>query len=82
MDTIRLVDTVVENFMKKDEKYGAYSALGCLKASTSIALQIMEKVIDAFDHKDPQEVMMHMRYAVKDCKLFIKSMEEKADVSD
>lgn len=82
MKTTDYVDKIVEDYKKKDEKYGAYGALGFLMGTANIAIQIMEKVIDAFDHDDPIEVVMHMRYAVKDCKLFIKSMEEAANVSD
>lgn len=71
-----LVDNYVAKKKESDEKYGDSVAIGALSAMLHEALYIMDEVIAAFDHKDPEEAMIHLRYAVKDCKQFIKTIEE------
>ena len=80
MDAIKLVDKFVEARRAEDEKYGDSVALGAMKALLCSAIEVMEKVVDAYDHEDPIEIVANMRYPVMDCKTFIKYMEEKANV--
>lgn len=81
MEAITLVEKFVQARKAEDEKYGDSVALGATKAMLSEAIEIMDKVIKAFDHKDPTEIVANMRYPVCDCKTFIAYMEEKANVS-
>lgn len=81
MNAIELVDKFVQARKAEDAKYGESIALGASKAMLSEAIDIMDKVIKAFDHEDPMEIVANMRYPVLDCKTFITYMEEKANVS-
>lgn len=72
----KLVDNYVAKKKASDEKYGDSVALGALIAMLYGALYIMDDVISASEHEDHEEAMMHLRYAVKDCKRFIKTIEE------
>ena len=81
MNAIELVDKFVQARKAEDAKYGDSVALGSTKAMLCEAIDIMDKVIKAFDHKDPMEVVANMRYPILDCKTFITYMEEKANVS-
>lgn len=72
----KLVDNYVAKKKASDEKYGDSVAIGALSATLYGALYIMDDVISAFEHEDHEEAMMHLRYAVKDCKQFIKTIEE------
>lgn len=71
-----LADNYVAKKRASDEKYGDSVAIGALTAMLYEALYIMDDVISAFEHEDHEEAMTHLRYAVKDCKRFIKTIEE------
>ena len=80
MDAIKLVDKFVEARRAEGEKYGDSVALGAMKALLCSAIEVMEKVVGAYDHEDPIEIVASMRYPVMDCETFIKYIEEKANV--
>ena len=72
-DYIKIVDTIVDNAKKEDPKYGDSAALGRLKAILSVALEAMDRTVQAFDHED---AVMHLRYPINDMKMILKSTEE------
>ena len=77
MNSIELVDKFVQARKAEDEKYGDSAALGALKAMMSSAIDVIDKIVKAYDHEDP---LQHLRYPIMDCKIFLKYMEEKANV--
>lgn len=80
MNTVKLVNSLIDVLRSESEEHKEACALGAMSAHLIGAIDIMRDIINAYDHEDPIEVVANMRYPVKDCKTFIKYIEERANV--
>lgn len=80
MNAIELVEKFVLASKAQNQQYGDSRALGATKAMLYTAVEIIDKVIKAFDHDDAISIVADMRFPVMDCKCFLKYLEEQANV--
>ena len=80
MNTVKLVNSLIDVLRSESEEHKEACALGATSALLIGAIDIMRDIINAYDHENPIEIVASMRYPVKDCKTFIKYIEERANV--